>query len=121
MNDPDIAPTERGETDEPPPLGLVRFRRGVVGETKRTCHLVPLLNGDTMPDFLTALCGARIAPGQAELLAQVEGMPCEICMVRAPLPASEDLEAMSGADRPAIEKSGDSHTSTDGGNPCEQK
>lgn len=60
----------------------VRFRRGVVGETKRTTHLVPVPVGD-MPIVLVALCGTEFGPEQADLLDGIRGMPCEHCEVEA--------------------------------------
>lgn len=66
------------------PMLLVRLRRGVVGETKRTCHLVPTPNGDAMPETLIALCGEVIKPGTAELLDTPSGMPCVGCLFRSP-------------------------------------
>ncbi len=49
----------------------------MIGESRRTCHLVPLPDADAMPRFLTAYCGLRIAPGSGEVLASPCGMPCE--------------------------------------------
>lgn len=70
---------------------LVRLHRrqpdgSVLGETERTCHLVPLPNPTTVPDFLTAHCGLRIGPKAGEVLPALTGMPCEACMARSPLP-----------------------------------
>ncbi|MGO1049302.1 hypothetical protein [Crossiella sp. CA198] len=63
---------------------IVRFRRGVVGESLRSCHLVPLPRGGDLPDVLTAYCGTRIERGQAEMLTRLAGMPCELCVARSP-------------------------------------
>ena len=78
------------------PVLLVRKRAGVVGETQRTCHLVPVPDGpmpdDAMPDddgtplALTAYCGELIHRGEAELLAEPSGMPCVGCLFRVPMP-----------------------------------
>lgn len=68
------------------PLWLVRYRRGVVSETKRVVHLVPVPSSDTAPAELVALCGTRIGPGLADLLTQFEGMPCVECLANAPVP-----------------------------------
>ncbi|RDI27600.1 hypothetical protein [Lentzea flaviverrucosa] len=62
---------------------LVRKRAGVVGETQRTCHLVPVPDGDT-PLALTAYCGELIRQGEAELLDRPSGMPCVDCLFRVP-------------------------------------
>ena len=88
---------------------LVRKRAGVVGETQRTCHLVPILDGsmpddpmpdDPMPDdddstpfALTAYCGELIYRGEAELLAEPIGMPCVGCLFRVPMPRNGGLNA----------------------------
>ena len=61
---------------------LVRLRRGVVGESRRTCHLVVIAAVDRIPGSLTALCGEEIFAGQADLLADPAGMPCERCLVQ---------------------------------------
>lgn len=76
-----------------PPILLVRFlaRRPngeAVGESRRVCHLVPLLGtGAEVAVTLRAYCGAEIAPGTAELLNGISGMPCETCLARSPIPA----------------------------------
>lgn len=64
-------------------VAVVRLRRGVVGETRRVCHVVPLPGSQPVPEELTALCGERIRPGQAEVLATFTGMPCEVCLATA--------------------------------------
>jgi hypothetical protein len=58
----------------------VRFKPGVVGESRRTCHLVPVPKAGMAPDALVALCGQRFAPGQAALLDGLSGMPCIGCV-----------------------------------------
>lgn len=72
-------------------MAFVRFRSGVVGETRRTVHLVELPAGvaDTLalnelPHVLTALCGQGFAPGTADVLAGIAGMPCVDCVRRSP-------------------------------------
>jgi hypothetical protein len=64
-------------------VALVRLRRGVVGESKRVCHLIPIPVGPAAPDYLTALCGERVYSGQAEVLDRISGMPCHLCLVRS--------------------------------------
>ncbi|MGB3442771.1 MAG: hypothetical protein WBA97_28850, partial [Actinophytocola sp.] len=64
---------------------LVRLRSrqpdgSVIGESRRTCHLVPVPESTTMPEFLVACCGLRIGPGQGEVLPEAMGMPCELCL-----------------------------------------
>ncbi len=66
-------------------LALVRLRRGVVGESRRVCHLIPV------PDVpfsgaLTALCGEPIRPADAEVLDGLRGMPCHPCLLRSTAP-----------------------------------
>lgn len=73
------------------PILLVRKRAGVVGETERTCHLVPMPDNDDAPQALTAYCGELIHRGEAELLTQPSGMPCVGCLFRVPLPRNGDL------------------------------
>nr|WP_106179669.1 hypothetical protein [Prauserella shujinwangii] len=65
---------------------FARYRRGAVGETRRSVHLVPLPTdtfalGD-VPQRLTALCGEAFLAGQGERLDRLAGMPCETCLVR---------------------------------------
>lgn len=61
----------------------VRYRRGIVGETQRSCHLVPAPESDVVPEALIALCGQKFAPGTADLLELFRGMPCEQCVALA--------------------------------------
>ncbi|GAB2806068.1 hypothetical protein [Lentzea nigeriaca] len=73
------------------PVLLVRKRAGVVGETQRTCHLVPVPDDDRTPLALTAYCGELIHRGEAELLTQPSGMPCVSCLFRVPMPRDGEL------------------------------
>jgi hypothetical protein len=86
-----IARTRRPEDEEAPPVLLVRLRRGVVGETQRTSHIVPAPKAGGIPDVLTAYCGMTIAPGAAELLNAPAGMPCVLCLASAPMPSHNEL------------------------------
>jgi hypothetical protein len=70
------------ETEADSVFALVRLRRGVVGETRRTCHLVLITVVDRIPGSLTTLCGEQIFAGQADLLADPVGMPCERCLTQ---------------------------------------
>jgi hypothetical protein len=82
------------ETEARMPVLLVRKRAGVVGETQRTCHLVPVPDDDgRTPLALTAYCGELIHRGEAELLTQPSGMPCVGCLFRVPMPRREELSA----------------------------
>ncbi|MCO1577700.1 hypothetical protein M8C13_18250 [Crossiella sp. SN42] len=69
---------------ESPVLLIVRYLRGVVGESQRSCHIVPLPTNGDLPDVLTACCGTRITRHQTELLTRMAGMPCELCVARSP-------------------------------------
>lgn len=64
-------------------VAIVRLRRGVVGERRRVCHLVPIPGSGPVPGELLALCGEPIAPGDAEVMNRVCGMPCEACLARS--------------------------------------
>ena len=82
----------RERTEERMPVLLVRKRAGVVGETQRTCHLVPLPDDGHSPVALVAYCGEHIQPGEAELLSQPSGMPCIGCLFQVPVPRSGELQ-----------------------------
>ncbi|CRK60184.1 hypothetical protein [Alloactinosynnema sp. L-07] len=79
------------------PLLLVRLRSGPgVRETQRMVHLVaapvPQAIG-TPPAVLPALCGFTVAPGVAEVLPGLGGMPCERCMSHSASPEGARLRA----------------------------
>ncbi|GLY69463.1 hypothetical protein [Amycolatopsis taiwanensis] len=61
-------------------MAVVRLRRGVVGERRRVCHIVPIPDAGPIPHQLRALCGEAIVPGDAEVLNRIAGMPCEACL-----------------------------------------
>lgn len=61
---------------------LVRLRAGVVGESRRSVHVVPFPLRER-GDVLVAYCGLPIVPVLAEYLDEVRGMPCELCLARA--------------------------------------
>lgn len=73
------------------PLLVVRFKRGLVGETRRTCHLVPVATDGPVPIVLIALCGQEFRPGQAEVLEVSSGMPCTDCVIRAATTSVKEL------------------------------
>jgi hypothetical protein len=58
---------------------LVRLRNGVVGETRRVVHVVPLDEEHVLPDGLVTCCRLVIRPGTAERIDGYAGMPCEGC------------------------------------------
>ncbi|GLZ29436.1 hypothetical protein Lesp02_16260 [Lentzea sp. NBRC 105346] len=84
-------------TDARLPVLLVRKRAGIVGESQRTCHLVPMPEDGRPPLALTAYCGELIHRGEAELLTQPSGMPCVGCLFRVPMPRSGELHSSDWA------------------------
>lgn len=64
-------------------VAVVRLRRGVAGERRRVCHLVPVPDCGPIPHELVALCGEPITPADAEVLGRICGMPCEACLTRS--------------------------------------
>ncbi len=62
------------------PVVLVRYRPGVVGETTRTVHVVPLPT-DGQAGAVGALCGAALILDDIETVIPGEGMPCTLCLV----------------------------------------
>lgn len=79
--------------DVQPKLLLVRAREGLVGNVRRSCHVVIVPDGGALPEFLIACCGVQFTPGSAELLDQISGIPCEACLAKAPLPNQPLLES----------------------------
>ncbi|WP_232376173.1 hypothetical protein [Amycolatopsis aidingensis] len=75
-------------------LAVVRPRPGVVGESKRVCHVVPIPESGRSAGPLAALCGEPVVPAEVEVLPQLSGMPCELCVANStpgragPLPAA---------------------------------
>jgi hypothetical protein len=53
------------------PVLLVRFRHGIVGDTRRIVHTVPIPTDNDIPDHLTAYCGQQFTSGQAELITTI--------------------------------------------------
>ena len=62
---------------------LVRLRAGAVGESRRSVHVVPYTTVER-DGVLVAYCGLPIVPIFAEFLEAPAGMPCEMCLARAP-------------------------------------
>ena len=75
----------------PVPIRLVRIRRGLVGERQRVIHVVPATRVDG--DAMTAYCDEKLDAADVEQLPGVAGMPCEACLVVAPLPQAGALTA----------------------------
>jgi hypothetical protein len=78
-------------SDGVPTVLFVRLRRGLVGETRRVVHIVPIPALDAIPAVLTAYCGLHIRPGTADLLPEPQGMPCVRCLAKLPLPDHHQL------------------------------
>jgi hypothetical protein len=77
------------------PLMFVRFRAGVVGESRRVTHLVPYqqIDGDPVhPGVLTALCGQTLSPRDCDVLVIIGGAPCVDCLRRSPGPAGAAIQ-----------------------------
>ena len=68
----------------------------MIGESRRTCHLVPLPEAGVLPPSLTTYCGVHIAPGAGEVLNAPVGMPCELCLSRAPVVSFDLLRQFRG-------------------------
>ncbi|HEV7906860.1 MAG TPA: hypothetical protein VGP03_01840 [Pseudonocardiaceae bacterium] len=62
---------------------VIRYRSGVVGESRRVSHLIVLEDQEFLPDHVTTLCGTQIMQGEADALDHISGMPCELCIVRS--------------------------------------
>jgi hypothetical protein len=74
---------------------LVRYRLGVVGETARTVHVVPLPT-DGQAGAVGTLCGAALMVRDIETVGPGEGMPCIVCVVNhvtSTTPAGEEPPA----------------------------
>jgi hypothetical protein len=68
------------------PVLLVRLLPGLVGESRRVVHVVPVVNAEEVPPVLVAYCGEPIERGTAEVLPDMVGMPCERCVLATPIP-----------------------------------
>ncbi|TDP96593.1 hypothetical protein [Labedaea rhizosphaerae] len=64
------------------PILLLRLKRGVVGESQRTLHVVPVPE----TSGLRAYCGLVIDPAAADAFPEPEGQPCFECLMYAPVP-----------------------------------
>jgi hypothetical protein len=63
------------------PVVLLRHRPGVVGETSRMVHVVPLpLVGEAGVAGI-ALCGALLCPDEVETVHPGHGVPCSLCLI----------------------------------------
>jgi hypothetical protein len=73
-----------------PSVVLVRYRIGLVGESKRVVHVVPVTDHHTTLDTLTAYCGLRFTPGTVDLVPDITGTPCFPCLLNAEIPSLTD-------------------------------
>nr|MDQ3578968.1 hypothetical protein [Actinomycetota bacterium] len=83
------------------PVMLIRLRHNdSTGDTRRVAHFVPVLElVDGVPQTLTAWCGWKISPAEAELLDRFTGIPCEQCMAQAPTPQGTQLHELTQGDQ----------------------
>lgn len=64
---------------------LVRTLPGLVGESRRVVHIVPVREATAMSQELRAYCGEVLDLSRVEQLPNLCGMPCERCFLNAPL------------------------------------
>lgn len=78
-----VLPAEEGAIE--PIVLFARYRRGLVGETRRQVHAIGISPGRLLASALTAACGIVLSRSQVEFIALGEGMPCEGCVARLPV------------------------------------
>lgn len=61
-------------------VALVRYRPGVVGETARVVHVVPL-STDAYAGAVGTVCGAGLPLEDIETVTPGQGMPCIVCVI----------------------------------------
>jgi hypothetical protein len=62
------------------PVLLVNHRAGVIGQLRRTVHLVPM-SPDCETDVVAALCGRLLCHEETETVEPGEGVPCQVCLM----------------------------------------
>lgn len=77
------------------PVLMARPLPGTVGETARVTHLFPVPAEGVASARLVSFCGLGFGPSQLELLIELAGMPCVLCLLAAP-PSSVELPDSSG-------------------------
>lgn len=77
----------------------VRYRAGVVGETKRFVHIAMAVAGG---DYL-GLCEVRLAGADSELISDLLGMPCMACTRILALRSQVSDSAELAGPRPEVE------------------
>jgi hypothetical protein len=87
-----------------PAVLLLRYRQGLVGESRRLVHIASVPDDGAPMESLTVYCGHSFAPGEAELVGGPGGVPCLACLMRAPVPGLDD--GPPAADRPRIQGPG---------------
>lgn len=71
---------------------FVRLRRERArGERERVTHVIPMPDEGSIPNELVAYCGTIFAPGDAEAMPGVVGMPCTACLITAPVPEQREF------------------------------
>jgi hypothetical protein len=98
-----------------------RYRQGFVGETQRSVHIFPLWPGQPVQSGLSSYCKLFMPLPVMEFVDN--GMPCLLCLVRAPRPddpaghPSSDNWPLMVLPPPPSDRSGPSpnHTSRDPG------
>lgn len=63
------------------PVRLVWHRSGLIGQTARTVHLVPI-QPDCRPGVVTALCGTLLCHDEIEPVEPAQGVPCQVCLMK---------------------------------------
>ncbi len=63
------------------PVVLLRYRLGVVGETARVVHVMPLLPEGEQGAVGIALCGTLLCPDLVETVTPGHGVPCSRCLI----------------------------------------
>ena len=79
---------------------FVRPLAGVVGERDRVVHVMPVPTGNVLPAILRAYCNVGFEAGSAELLPALLGMPCFVCLTRAPLAHTAGMTINAAKARP---------------------
>lgn len=75
--------------DWPEAIALpIRYRHGVVGESRRVEHRVSLQPGQWHGETVTAGCGAELALSNLEVVEQFATAPCPRCVASIRLPGT---------------------------------
>jgi hypothetical protein len=75
---------------------LVRYRPGVVGQTAREVHLVPMLDG-RVAGVVGTLCGALLSLEKIEAVSSGQGMPCMMCALHQVNATARVVESPAGS------------------------